>query len=180
MLFELKFKSSGLYVGAKALRQAYLLQKAMESTFDTLLHAGEELPRSAGDAKLSSDMQVTNDSLQKISDDFVLNMPQTNSKKIITLQKLYSNLADLLHFIKPPLICAVSLRMIELTLSEGLRSCSPLAFAYYGQMLVVSGNLAEGCRLGKYSCIMTVVTFAEMCCFMCSLFNHVPLFSRQS
>jgi hypothetical protein len=107
-------------------------------------------------------------------------MQQTNNKKIITLQKIYSNLADLLHFIKPSLICAVSIRMIELTLSGGLSPCSPLAFAYYGQMITGSGNLAEGCRLGKYSCIMTVVTFAEMCCFMCSLFNHVPLFSRQS
>ena len=109
-----------------------------------------------GDAKLISDMQVTNDSLQKISDDYVLTLQQTNNKKIITLQKLYSNLADLLHFIKPSLICAVSLRMVELTLLEGLTPSSPLAFAYYGQMLVVSGNLAEGCRLGMSSCIMTV------------------------
>ena len=161
MLFELKFKSSGLYVGAKALRQAYLLQTAMESTFDTLLHVGEELPRSVGDAKLSSDMQVTNNSLQQISDDYVLTLQQTNNKKIITLQKLYSNLADLLHFIKPSLICAVSLRMVELTLSEGLTPNSPLAFAYYGQMFMTSGNLAEGCRLGKPSCIMTVVTLLK-------------------
>ena len=156
MLIVLKLVSSGLYVGAKGLRQANLLQEAMDSTFDTLLQAGEELPRSVGDAKLSSDMQVTNDSLQQISDEYVLTLQQTNNKKIITLQKLYSNLADLLHFIKPSLICAVSLRMVELTLSEGLTPNSPLAFAYYGQMLMGSGNLAEGCRLGMSSCIMTV------------------------
>jgi len=156
VVFVLNLISSGLCVGAKGLRQAYLLQESMDSTFDTLLHAGEELPRSVGDAKLSSDMQVTNDSLQKTSDDCVLNLQQTNNKKIITLQKLYSNLADLLHFIKPSLICAVSLRMVELTLSGGLTPYSPLAFAYYGQMLMGSGNLAEGCRLGMSSCIMTV------------------------
>ena len=130
----------------------------MESTFDILLQTGEELPRSVGDAKLSSDMQVTNYSLQKTADDYVLNLQQTNNKKVITLQKLYSNLADLLHFIKPSLICAVSLRMVELTLSEGLTPNSPLAFAYYGQMLVVSGNLAEGCRLGV--CLLASSSFA--------------------
>ena len=124
----------------------------MDSTFDTLRLAGEELPRNVGDAKLSSDMQAMNDALQKMSDDDVLSMRQTSNKKIITLQKIYSNLADLLHFIKPSLICAVSLRMVELTLSEGLTPSSPLAFAYYGEMLAASGNLAEGCRLGMSSC----------------------------
>ena len=125
----------------------------MDSTFDTLLQAGEELPQSVGDAKLSSDMQVTTEALRKLSDDDVLNMQQTNNKKIITLQKLYSNLGDVLVFIKPSFICAVSLRMVELTLSEGLAPSSPLAFAGYGAMLMISGNLAEGCRLGTSSCI---------------------------
>ena len=153
MLFLLTLVSSGLYAGAKGLRQAYLLQEAMDSTFDTLLQAGEELPRAMGDVKLTNAIQRMNDILQKTSDDYVLTLPQTNNKKIITLQKIYSNLADLLHFIEPPLICAVSLRMVELTLSEGLTPNSPLAFAYYGQMLMGSGNLAEGCRLGTSSCI---------------------------
>ena len=150
MLFLLTLVSPGLYAGAKALRQAYLLKESMDSTFDTLLHAGEELPRAMGDVKLTNAIQRMNDILQKTSEDYVLNMQQTNNKKIITLQKIYSNLADLLHFIKPPLICAVSLRMVELTLSEGLTPYSPLAFACYGQMLMGSGNLAEGCRLGMY------------------------------
>ena len=163
MVFVLNLISSGLCVGAKGLRQANLLQEAMDSTFDTLRQAGEELPRSVGDAKLSNDMQVTNDSLQKTSDDYVLNMQQTSNKKIITLQKLYSNLGDVLVFIKPSFICAVSLRMVELTLSEGLTPNSPLAFAYYGQMLMGSGNLVEGCRLGTSSCVTTVGIFAEMC-----------------
>ena len=133
----------------------------MDSTFDTLRLAGEELPRNVGDAKLSSDMQAMNDALQKMSDDDVLSMRQTSNKKIITLQKIYSNLADLLHFIKPSLICVASLRMVKLTLSDGLTPSSPLALAYYGEMLVTRGNLAEGCRLGMSSCIMNI-TFAEV------------------
>ena len=143
-------------VGAKSLSQAGLLKESMDSIFDALLPAGEELPRAMGDVKLTNAIQRMNGILQKTADDYVLNMQQTNNKKIITLQKLYSNLADLLHFIKPSLICAVSLRMVELTLSEGLTPSSPLAFVYYGQMLMGSGNLAKGCRLGTSPCIITV------------------------
>ena len=137
MLFVLTLVSSGLYAGAKGLRQAYLLQEAMDSTFDTLLQAGEELPRAMGDVKLTNAIQRMNAILQKTADDYVLTLQQTNNKKVITVQKIYSNLVDLLHFIKPSLICAVSLRMVELTLSEGLTPNSPLAFAYYGQLLWV-------------------------------------------
>ena len=175
MLSVLKFISSGLYVGAKALRQAGLLKESMDSTFNTLRQAGEELPRNVGDAKLISDMQATNDSLQKMSDDYVLSMPLTSNKKIITLQKIYSNLADLLHYIKPSLICAASLRMVELTLSEGLTPSSPLAFAYYGEMLAASGNLAEGCRLGMSSCVMTVISLLKCVslCVSCSTMFHL-------
>ena len=174
----LEFVSSGLYVGAKALRQEYLLQEVMDSTFDTLLQAGEELPRSVGDAKLSSDVQATNDALQKTSDDYVLNMQQTNNKKIITLQKLYSNLGSVLNFIKPSLICDVNLRMVQLTLSEGLTPNSPLAFAHYGQMLMNRGNFAEGCRLGVSFCIMTVDIFAVLSsCFFSSPNTLFPSYS---
>ena len=151
MLFLLTLVSSGLYAGAKGLMQAYLLKESMDSTFDTLLQAGEELPRAMGDVKSTNAIQRMNDILQKTSDDYVLTLPQTNNKKIITLQKIYSNLAELLLFIKPSLIGAVSLRMVELTLSEGLTPNSPLALAHYGQMLMVSENFAEGCRLGMSS-----------------------------
>ena len=84
MLFVSKLVS-GLYVAAKGLRQACLLQEAMDSTFDTLLQAGEELPRAMGDVKLTNAIQRMNDILQKTSDDYVLTLPQTNNKKIITL-----------------------------------------------------------------------------------------------
>ena len=107
-----------------------------------------------GDVKLTNDMQATNDALQKISDDDVLNMQQTSDKMIITLQKIYSNLVEVLTFTNPSLMCAASLRMVELTLSKGLTPNSPLVFAFFGQTLRVSGDLAEGCRLGMSSCCL--------------------------
>ena len=88
-------------------------------------------------------------------------MPQPNEKKVVTLLKICSNLADLLHAINPSLLCAVSLRMVDLTLKSGLTSVSPLAFAYYGEILIACEKFAEGCRLGVSSCIMTDM-FAEM------------------
>ena len=121
----------------------------MESSFDALPQVGEEMPQSVGDAKLSSEMQATDAVLDNMTDDYILNeMPKSNEKKVIALQKIYSNLADLLHFVNPSLPCAVSLRMVDLTLKSGLTSVSPLAFAYYGEILIACEKFAEGCRLG--------------------------------
>ena len=62
--------------------------------------------------------------------------------------KIYSNLCHVVHLIIPSLVGAVSLRMVELTLNNGLVSSSPLAFSYYGEVLVETGSVEEGCRFG--------------------------------
>ena len=139
---------AGLYSAAKALMHAELLQESMESTIGILEQLGEELPRESGDDQLNIDMQLMNDILQKTPDDLILIMEATKKKKIVTLMKLYANLSDVLHFTKPSLISSVSLRMVDLTMKTGLNSISPLAFAYYGEILTSIGNLTGGCRLG--------------------------------
>ena len=144
------FILSGLYVAAKALRQAELLKESMESTFAILQQVGEALPRAMGDDQLTADILLMNGILQKTADDSILNMEVTSNKRIVTLMKLYANLlAFLLHFADPSLIGAVSLRMVEITMNSGLTSISPLAFAHYGETLASIGYITEGCRLGR-------------------------------
>lgn len=64
-----------------------------------------------------------------------------------------ADLGHVLHFVKPTLIVDLSIRMIQLTMAYGLVSTSPLAFAYYGAVLVVVGRVRDGCRLGAYHII---------------------------
>ncbi|KAL7550813.1 hypothetical protein ACHAWF_015589 [Thalassiosira exigua] len=141
-----------LYTSAKSSRHANNHRESMELTFKVLSQLGEERPCPMGDSKLTKNMQDIRVVLDNKTDSSILEMQasDTISKKIDTLLKLYENLAHVLHFLMPSLICSVSLRMAELTLKNGLSSVSPVGFAYYGQMLVVTGNLAGGCRLGLH------------------------------
>ena len=54
------------------------------------------------------------------------------------------------HFVNPTFAASVSLRMVELTLFEGVTHATPLAFAYYGETLASMGIVEEGCRLGEF------------------------------
>jgi len=122
----------------------------MKSSLDTLVKLGEQPLRDMSDDTLQADMMTMNESLRNTPDDYILNLHENKAKKITITMKIYSNLCHVLHLVKPSLIGAASLRMAELTMSNGLASSSPLAFGYYGQVLVANGSVKEGCRLGRY------------------------------
>ena len=139
----------GLYCAAKSLRNTERLEESMKSSFEILLSMGEELPRGIRDATLTEDIHSMNNILQTMTDDAIFNIKESTSKKIDILQKIYDNLVNIFHFIRPHLIAGTSLRMVRISLESGLSANSPSAFAYYGEMLIASGHLSEGCRAGK-------------------------------
>ena len=115
----------------------------MKSSLDTLAKLGEQPLRKISDNTLQADMMSMNEILQNTPDESILSMHENKAKKIIITMKIYFNLGHVLHFVKPSLIGAASLRMVQL-------SSSPLAFGYYGEALVANGSVKEGCRLGRY------------------------------
>ena len=141
--------SSGLSIAAKALQNADLLKESMESIFKILIKLGEDAPRALDDSTLLLDIEAMNKVLQERSDESLLNMKQANDKKLVTLHRLYADLAHVVHFTKPGLVGAVACRMIELTLKNGITPTAPLSFAYHGEMLASTGKIEEGCRLGR-------------------------------
>ena len=135
-------------IAAKCLHVVGLLNESMESSLKTLCKLGEEPLPDICDDTLHTDMKTMNEIMRNTPDDYILNLHENKAKKITITMKIYSNLCHLVHLVKPSLIGAVSLRMVELTMNHGLVSSSPLAFAYYGEVLVVSGSVKEGCRFG--------------------------------
>ena len=127
-----------------------LIEQSIKSSLDTLAKLGEKPLRDSSDDTLKADMMKMNESLRNTPDDYILNLHQNKAKNIIITMKIYSNLCHVLHLAKPPLIGSVSLRMVELTRHHGLVPSSPIAFVYYGEVLVANGNVKEGCRLGRY------------------------------
>jgi hypothetical protein len=93
--------------------------------------------------------------LHNMTDESILTMEMATDKRVIFLMKVYAELANLLHFINPLLSGAVSLRLADLTLRNGLTPLCPLAFVYLGMTLVNMGTeyIAHACRLG--GCLMT-------------------------
>ena len=121
----------------------------MEAILGILDKAKEPPLRELGDSTLTADIETMDTNLNQWSDESICNMQGCERKRIAALLKLYDVLAHVLHFVKPALIASASLRMVQLTLSNGLTPASPLAFAYFGETLVSVGKLNEGCRLGE-------------------------------
>ena len=127
-----------------------LLKESLESSLDILAKLGEQPLREISDDTLQADMMKMNEILRNTPDESILNLHENKAKKIIITMKIYLNLGHVLHFVKPSLIGAASLRMVQLTMSNGLALSSALAFGYYGEALVANGSVKEGCRLGRY------------------------------
>ena len=122
----------------------------MKSSLDTLAKLVEQPLRDVADDTLKADMMKMNEILRNAPDESILNLHENKAKKIIITLKIYGNLCNVLHYVKPSLIGSVSLRIVELTMNHGLASSSPIAFGTYGGILVANGNIKDGCRLGKY------------------------------
>ena len=143
------FRFLGLCTAAKALVVAHLHRQSIEASFRILTEFGEDLPHAAGDEKLSTDIDQIIHVLQSISDDFIFRMHECRDKAMVTLVNVYIELAHVLHYCRPWQVGSVSLRVVELTLKNGLSTKSPLAFAHFGGVLVTVGRINKGCQLGE-------------------------------
>lgn len=142
--------STGLVTSAKATGNVACLQTlSIEASFEILIHCGEDLPHAMGDDKLEAGIDRMRFILQSTTDDVICNMQKNSDKKMNTVIDLYLYLAHVLQYSKPFLVSPVSLRMIELTMKTGLSAQSLLAFIHFGGVLVMSGRIDEGCRLGE-------------------------------
>ncbi|KAL3760370.1 hypothetical protein ACHAWU_000345 [Discostella pseudostelligera] len=138
-----------LITATRALGVAYRQEQSIRASFAILAQFGENLPSDMGDDNLSHEVDQMNNILRSMSDDMICNMQESNDKKMVILISLYETLAHVLQYFKPWLARAVSLRMIELTMKTGLSAKSPLVFAHFGGVLVTSGQITDGCRLGR-------------------------------
>jgi hypothetical protein len=143
--------ASGLITAAQALGVAYRQEQSIKAAFAILAQFGENIFIPKEDCKMSFDIDEMNNILRSASDDMICNMHENNDKKMTSLIHLYETLAHVLQYFMPWLLQSVSLRMVELTMKHGLSSKSPLVFAHFGGVLVTSGRIIDGCRLGETS-----------------------------
>ena len=152
-----------LFSTAKALAQAFKLKEYMLSTFAIIEKCGEETPQPMNE-KVVMGLQSMIATLHNMTDESILSMTMATDKRVIFLMKVYAELANMLHFINPSLLGAVSLRLADLTLRNGLTPLCPLAFVYLGATLLNMGTeyITQACRLGvlldDFMFIVSVIT----------------------
>lgn len=163
----------GLYCTTKALRLASQYRESVQSAFAIIEQCGEDLPR-AKDEKVIKDTLIMNATLQKMTDEAILSIEYNiMDQRTIFLMKLYAELANMLHFVNPSLGSAVSLRLAELTLKNGLPPSSPLAFAHFASVVVNLGNeyIMDACRLCK--CSHSQISFWTILISLIIIFRRV-------
>ena len=139
----------GLYIAAKSYINSNELQKAVTAMFKILSMLGEATPRATGDKALMTDIDAMNQVLQDRNDSSILNLRENKEKKLVTLHRLYTELALVIQFTEPQFTDHVSCRLIDITMAKGLTPTSPLSFVYFGTTLATLGKVEEGCRLGR-------------------------------
>ena len=144
----------------------------MKSILEILTKLGEAAPRPMGESTLMTDIDAMNKVLHDRSDDSLLNIQNSKDKKLVALHQLYSDLIQVIYFIKPDLLGSVSLRgMIELTMSKGSDSyISLFVRCILETTLAAMDKVEEACRLGECSlyhdCILQhcfLYTWLEPC-----------------
>lgn len=163
---------TGLSTAAKALGFARHHEKSIEVSFGILVQFGESLVRATGDEELKNGIKKMSHILQATSDDGICNMKECSDKKMITLINVYLGLAHVLHYRQPWQVGSVSVRMVELTLKNGLSAKSPLAFAHFGGVLVSEGRIHEGCRLGESNDFFSNSLLLILHVYILSTFNR--------
>jgi predicted ATPase len=140
-------KLNCLYAVAKSLRVAYKFQDAMKVACAMLDQLGESMPRPSDDIELASDIEVVKLKLDALSDGEILNMNMTQQeKRDILLLNIYHDLNFVYNFVDSKRIADTSLRMAQITLTNGLSCMAPLAFAQFAIVLVNNGDSSLGYR----------------------------------
>jgi predicted ATPase len=139
-----------LYAVTKSLLMSFKFGDAKKVVFQILEQLGERMPRPSDDVGLVKDIEDMKAVLQRMSNDTIMDLKETTpTRKEVLLLRLYHDLYHMLHCVDPKRLADVSLRMVQITLSNGLSCMSALAFAPFSSVLVTTGDAALGYRISS-------------------------------
>jgi hypothetical protein len=139
-------KLNCLHAISKVVTRADMKDESINTLFGILEELGEAPLRQPGDDQLVNDTRTVNALIKELSDEEILNFDEIRERRVVTLMKVYN--VYMLRFRKSSLIAAASLRMVELTLNNGLCSLSPMAFVHYAEVLS-SADIPLALRVGE-------------------------------
>jgi hypothetical protein len=82
--------------------------------------------------------------LDGLADDNLLNYRSMTDHKTIMTMKFLAKLEAVIQQVRPELQPFVTVKMLQLTMSEGFSSVSPVGFAYFSGLISKMGDLHSG------------------------------------
>jgi predicted ATPase len=127
--------------------------EAMNQIRTTLSSLGEELPVVITQPVIEYHVKNTKVQLAGLSDDTLLSYPlMTTPSKIMAMELLSKQFANLTFVGDRASMPIVPLKMIQISLTYGMSPLSPVGFALYGNYLALArGDVEEGYRYVKFS-----------------------------
>ena len=166
-----------------SLGSQHMIVEAMDQSLSTLKHLGEAVPSRIRTLNVMLEAQKTSRELKAMRDSDILMLPpMRNANKLVALNIL--NIVFLYNFSsRPPAAAVIAMRMVRLTLEDGLSAVSAIGFAAYGMILSNGfGDMKNGARFGKLAlqifdkfakpewyCRVNVLVWA------CLLPGHLPI-----
>lgn len=140
------------YVIIDSLGSAGKLKESIDKGYEVLGKLDEEFMGVEANEEMK-DFDVYQTSVRQLLDGLtdkeILSSPLMSDPTKMMAMKIYNTLLPYLFLSNPLERNLITLRMVHLTLSNGLCSISPCCIANYGAILATRGDLHEGQRFGK-------------------------------
>jgi len=144
-------KLNSIYYNVTALAYAKHLPEAIKKSVEVLCQLGEAPPESYTKSEMISHIEETKSMLDKVTEEELLEYKTMENHSKQMALKFYSRLILMFQMAKPGHASGCVLKMVELSLSEGISPTSPVGFAYFSQLLGGIGQFQEAFRYAKLS-----------------------------
>ena len=150
MTFEDKLNS--VYYQCVTLIKASEFEESGNLALSVLAQLGEEIPEeSCSQTDMINQIEETKAMLEGYTDEELLNyMPLVDHHKVMAM-KFYGRCEVIFHMIKPWVLPIITLKMVQLSISQGMSPLSPVGFVHFGKLIASLGYFNEACRYADIS-----------------------------
>jgi hypothetical protein len=122
------------------------MEEAIERSITVISQLGEDIPTDPSREVLHYQNQHTQSLIRGVSENDILNLPTMTNIKTLMIMKFLAQLQSVALTVKPGMNKFLIMKMVQLSMSQGLSPDAPFGFACFGSYLAQLGNISAGNR----------------------------------
>ncbi|KAL7487783.1 hypothetical protein ACHAW6_013360 [Cyclotella cf. meneghiniana] len=142
----LEDKLNTYFIIISSLTYSSKISEALKEGYTILSRLGEDIPNDLSMDALDQHIKQTQSLIRGVSENDILNYRLIKNKRTLAAMKFLAQLESITMMVKPSVHPFVTLKMVQLTMSNGLSPVSPVGIAYFGSLLANRGNIQLGYR----------------------------------